>query len=218
MEDAVFPMGGGREVTAQAESISAAEQTRAARIGAAFFRHRSWLPIFFLVIVLFAPGTPTPLHWVVGIGLVIIGEAYRMSGVAAAGTETRRRSRAVQRLVTYGVFSWSRNPLYNGNFLIWMGFVVISGVLWFLPVAIVLFAIEYSFIVRYEEGVLESIFGEEYLEYKRRTPRWLPRPSSSAAPEDGYHWGEAWRSEISTFLQYVVLMIAFYIKSRYPRS
>lgn len=205
-------------MTAPAESISAAEQTRAARIGAALFRHRSWLPIFFLVIVLFAPGTPTPLYWSAGIVLVILGEAYRMSGVAAAGTETRRRSRAVQRLVTYGVFSWSRNPLYNGNFLIWMGFVVISGVLWFLPVAIALFAIEYSFIVRYEEGVLESIFGEEYLTYKRRTPRWLPHPSSSAAPEDGYHWGEAWRSEISTFLQYVVLMIAFYIKSRYPRS
>jgi len=217
MENSFRPVG-RREVTSPAESISAAEQTRAARIGAAFFRHRSWLPIFFLVIVLFAPGTPTPLHWAVGVVLVVIGEAYRMSGVAAAGTETRRRSRAVQRLVTYGVFSWSRNPLYNGNFLIWMGFVVISGVLWFLPVAIVLFAIEYSFIVRYEEGVLESIFGEEYLAYKRRTPRWLPRPSPSVSPEDGYHWGEAWRSEISTFLQYLVLMIAFYVKSRYPRT
>jgi protein-S-isoprenylcysteine O-methyltransferase Ste14 len=197
--------------------ISAAEQTRAARIGAAFFRHRSWLPIFFLVIVLFAPGTTSTLHWIIGGLLVFIGEAYRMSGVAAAGTETRRRSRAVQRLVTYGVFSWSRNPLYNGNFLIWMGFVVISGVLWFLPIAILLFAVEYSFIVRYEEGVLESIFAEEYLAYKRRTPRWMPRTSSapSAAGDDGYHWAEAWRSEISTFLQYAILIAAFILKSRY---
>lgn len=202
-------------VSSAPEKISAAEQTRAAKIGATFFRHRSWLPIFFLVIVLFARGTITPLNWLVGGLLVVIGEAYRMAGVAAAGTETRRRSRAVQRLVTYGVFSWSRNPLYNGNFLIWMGFVVISGVLWFLPVAILLFAVEYSFIVRYEEGVLESIFGEEYLAYKRRTPRWLPRPSSSAAPADGYHWAEAWRSEISTFLQYAILIAAFIIKSRY---
>lgn len=199
----------------EAEKISAAEQTTAAKVGATFFRHRSWLPIFFLVIVLFAPGTPSPLHWAIGGLLVVIGEAYRMSGVAAAGTETRRRSRTVQRLVTYGVFSWSRNPLYNGNFLIWMGFVVISGVLWFLPIAIILFAVEYSFIVRYEEGVLESIFREEYLAYKRRTPRWLPRPSSSSGSADGYHWGEAWRSEISTFLQYAVLVIAFVIKSRY---
>ncbi len=201
--------------SAPAEKISAAEQTRAAKIGAAFFRHHSWLPIFFLVIVLFAPGQSTSLHWLVGGLLVVIGEAYRMSGVAAAGTETRRRSRAVQRLVTYGVFSWSRNPLYNGNFLIWMGFVVISGVLWFLPVAIILFAVEYSFIVRYEEGVLESIFGEEYLAYKRRTPRWIPRPSPSVAGEDGYHWAEAWRSEVSTFLQYAVLSAAFFLKSRY---
>ncbi len=202
------------------EKISAAEQTRAAQIGATFFRHRSWLPIFFLAIVLYAPGKPSTLHWIIGGLLVVIGETYRMSGVAAAGTETRRRSRAVQRLVTYGVFSWSRNPLYNGNFLIWMGFVVISGVLWFLPIAIILFAIEYSFIVRYEEGVLESIFGEEYLAYKRRTPRWMPRGSSAGGTvgDDGYHWAEAWRSEISTFLQYAILIAAFILKSRYPRS
>jgi protein-S-isoprenylcysteine O-methyltransferase Ste14 len=198
-----------------ASDISAAEQTRAAKIGASFFRHRSWLPIFFLVIVLFAPSNISPAHWIAGGLLVLIGEIYRMYGVSAAGTETRRRSREVQRLVTYGVFSWSRNPLYNGNFLIWMGFVVISGVLWFLPIAILLFALEYSFIVRYEEGVLESIFGEEYLVYKRRTPRWLPRVSSLAGPEGGYHWAEAWRSEISTFLQYAVLIAAFIAKSRY---
>lgn len=195
--------------------ISAAEQTPAAKIGAALFRHRSWLPIFFLVIVLFAPSHISASHWIAGGLLVLIGEIYRMYGVAAAGTETRRRSREVQRLVTYGVFSWSRNPLYNGNFLIWMGFVVISGVLWFLPIAIVLFAIEYSFIVRYEEGVLESIFGEEYLAYKRRTPRWIPRISSSSSGGEGYAWGEAWRSEISTFLQYAVLSAAFIVKSRY---
>jgi len=205
-------------VTASAaKDISAAEQTRAARIGAWLFRHRSWLPLLFLGIVLVAPGGATPLEWIVGGILILIGEAYRMGGVAAAGTETRRRSRAVQRLVTYGVFAWSRNPLYNGNFLIWMGFVVISGVLWFLPVAILLFAIEYSLIVRYEEGVLESIFGEEYLSYKRRTPRWLPRPRSTRAEADGYHWAEAWRSEISTFLQYVVLVAVFVIKSRRAR-
>ena len=131
-----------------------------------------------------------------------LGEAIRLAGVAAAGTTTRRRSRAVQRLVTYGAFAWTRNPLYVGNFFAWMGVVVASGVLWFLPVAVVLFAIEYTLIVRFEEGVLESFFGPEYLAYKRRTPRWLARPpaGSTAGPHD---WGEAWRSETSTLLQYV---------------
>jgi hypothetical protein len=92
-----------------------------------------------------------------------------------------------------------------------MGFTVISGVLWFLPVAAIVFAIEYTLIVRYEEGVLETIFGEEYLAYKRRTPRWIPQPP--AVRETGeHHWGEAWRSEISTLLQYVVLAAAFLAK------
>jgi len=92
-----------------------------------------------------------------------------------------------------------------------MGFVVISGVLWFLPVAIALFALEYTLIVAYEEGVLESIFGAEYLQFKQTTPRWIPRPPRRR--ETGPHdWGEAWRSEISTFMQYTALVIVFIIK------
>lgn len=154
-----------------------------------------------------------PHLWAIGLTLVVLGEAWRLWGVAAAGTTTRRRSRNVQRLVTYGPFGWSRNPLYNGNFLIWMGFAIISGVLWFLPIAIVLFAIEYSLIVRFEEGVLESTFGEEYLEYKQRTPRWLPR-APKHTPAGDFDWPQAWRSETSTFLQYALLIGAFVIKSR----
>jgi hypothetical protein len=96
-----------------------------------------------------------------------------------------------------------------------MGFVVASGVMWLLPVAIVIFAIEYYYIVRYEEGVLESIFGGEYLSYKERTSRWFPKPPA-VKPEPGQHdWGEAWRSEISTFLQYLAIVVAFWAKGKF---
>ena len=167
--------------------------------------------MLFLGIPLVVPARMTALGWFAGLMLIVAGEAIRLSGVAAAGTVTRRRSRNVQRLVTYGIFAWARNPLYIGNFLIWMGFVLVSGLYWFLPIAIVIFAIEYSLIVRYEEGVLESIFGEEYLAYKQATPRWVPRPPRAAQPGE-HDWGEAWRSEISTFLQYAVLLAAFFVK------
>jgi hypothetical protein len=79
---------------------------------------------------------------------------------------------------------------------------------------VLLFALEYELIVRYEEGVLESIFGREYLDYKTETPRWIPRPPRGEQPAGEYHWGEAFKSEISTFLQYAVLILAFWIKSR----
>ena len=211
------PTAGRGAAAAPPPPPSAAEQTPAARAGAVLFRNRGWLPVLFLAVPLLAPGHTSPRRWVVGLLLIVAGEAIRLAGVAAAGTVTRRRSRNVQRLVTYGAFAWSRNPLYNGNFLIWMGFAVISGVLWFIPIAAVIFAVEYSLIVRYEEGVLESIFGDEYLAYKRRTPRWIPRPPSRAVDRgvEEYHWGEAWRSETSTFLQYAALIVAFVVKERY---
>jgi len=194
-----------------AAPISAAEQSRSARVGATLFRNRSWLPVLFIAVPLLAPGHMSAAGWILGTIVILAGEWVRLAGVAAAGTVTRRRSRTVQRLVTYGVFAWVRNPLYVGNFLIWMGFTIISGVYWFLPIAIVIFAIEYSLIVRYEEGVLESIFGAEYLAYRQSTPRWVPRPPGATAsgPHD---WPEAWRSEVSTFLQYAALTVLFVLK------
>lgn len=194
--------------SSSAPAPSAAEQRTSARLGAVLFRNRSWLPVPFVLVALLAPAHPTAANWIAGGVLIVIGEWIRLAGVAAAGTVTRRRSRDVQRLVTYGVFGWMRNPLYVGNFFIWMGFVVISGVMWFLPLAIVLFGVEYTLIVAYEEGVLESIFGAEYLRFKETTPRWIPRPPRQR--ETGPHdWAEAWRSEISTFLQYIALAVAF---------
>jgi protein-S-isoprenylcysteine O-methyltransferase Ste14 len=193
--------------------LSAAEQTSAANLGAVLFRNRGWLPVPFLEVPLFAPGMLSPRTTIAAAVLMVIGEAWRLWGVATAGTVTRRRSRNVQKLVTHGPFAWSRNPLYNGNFLIWMGVITLSGVLWFLPVAAVIFAIEYYYIVRYEEGVLESIFGADYLAYKERTPRWFAVPSGGTGGE--YFWGEAWKSEISTFLQYIVIIGLFLAKERW---
>jgi len=204
-----------RPPSASETLVSDAEQTRAAALGAVLFRNRGWLPVPFVAVPLLAPSQLGPgqhvMAWIVGALLVVFGEAFRLAGVAAAGTVTRRRSRTVQRLVTYGIFSWMRNPLYVGNFFAWLGVVVASGVLWFLPVAAMLFAVEYTLIVRYEEGVLESIFGDEYLAYRARTPRWLPHPPRVA--EHGPHtWGEALRSEVSTLLQYVGLAAALGVK------
>ena len=108
--------------------VSEAELTPSARIGAFLFKNRGWLPILFIGVPLVARGDTAGARWFIGGALIVIGEVFRLAGVAAAGTTTRRRSRNVQKLVTYGIFGWSRNPLYNGNFLVWIGFCVISQV------------------------------------------------------------------------------------------
>lgn len=194
--------------------VSESERSTAARIGQVLFKNRGWLPVPFLAGPLLFSGQQTSTTWTAGLILVVIGEWIRLAGVAAAGSVTRRRSREVQRLVTYGAFAWCRNPLYVGNFWVWMGFTVVSGVYWFVPVAVVLFAIEYTLIVRYEEGVLESIFGQEYLDYKARTPRWFGRPPLNST-QGAHDWTQALWSERSTLMQYAVLCAAFWAKGRY---
>lgn len=203
------------KATPNHDNVSAAEQTPAAKIGAVLFKNRGWLPVPFLVVPVVAMQTLTTRNLIIGVIVMVIGEWWRMWGVATAGTVTRRRSRNVHKLVAHGPFAWSRNPLYNGNFLLWMGIITISGVFWFLPVAAVIFAIEYYYIVRYEEGVLESTFGKVYLDYKLKTPRWFPRPPKPEDAAGEFFWAEAWKSEISTFMQFAAIIAIFWAKNRW---
>jgi protein-S-isoprenylcysteine O-methyltransferase Ste14 len=187
-------------VRVTAAPVSAAERTRAAQIGAWLFRYRGVLPIPVLLVPLCVRGSMTATSWAAGLAMVAVGELLRLAGVAAAGPATRRRTRCVPHLVTDGPFAWARNPIYIGNALVWTGVAIVTGVHWYLPIAVLAFAVEYGFIVRYEEGVLESTFGAAYLAYKGRTPRWLPRrPALGPRPVGRrYDWGAACRSETST--------------------
>lgn len=74
-----------------------------------------------------------------------------------------------------GVFSWTRHPLYLSAILVYLGLVVstLSIAAFMLWVVICIF---YDRISAYEEDRLVSRFGEEYAEYTRQVPRWLPRP------------------------------------------
>lgn len=181
-----------------------AEHAPLSRLGCWLFRHRGILPVPFIVVPFIWRGSMGPSSWAFGALFVTLGEILRLWGVAAAGSETRRRSRAVNRLVTHGPFAWTRNPLYFGNFFIWSGFSVIAGLQWFLPIAALVFVLEYTPIVRYEEAVLEATFGDEYVRYKSRTPRWLP-VAPAAEHRGQLKWKVAMRSERSTLLQFVVL-------------
>jgi protein-S-isoprenylcysteine O-methyltransferase Ste14 len=181
-----------------------AEHAFLARLGAWLFRHRGFLPVPFIVVPFIWHGSMVAASWALGVLIVAGGESLRLWGVAAAGAETRRRSRGVSRLVTYGPFAWLRNPLYVGNFFIWTGFSVIAGIHWFLPIAVAVFALEYTPIVRYEEAVLEATFGAEYLRYKQATPRWVP-VAPEAERAGPMCWRTAWRSERSTLVQFAVL-------------
>jgi protein-S-isoprenylcysteine O-methyltransferase Ste14 len=76
-------------------------------------------------------------------------------------------------LVSTGVHGWSRNPIYVGLFLIYVGVGLAVRSVWALiltlPLAI---TIRYGVVAR-EEAYLERRFGDVYRDYKRRVRRWL---------------------------------------------
>ena len=77
-------------------------------------------------------------------------------------------------LITDGILKRVRNPLYFGIMCIYIAFLCFSISFIALGVLVVIFLV-YNKMVQYEEGVLEQLFGETFLDYKKQVPRWIPK-------------------------------------------
>jgi len=81
-----------------------------------------------------------------------------------------------RKLITTGLYSYCRNPMLLGAFLILFGISILIGSLsatvFYIPLLIVLLYLQ---VVKVEEKDMELKFGREYLEYKSRVPRFIPR-------------------------------------------
>ncbi|MFX1411610.1 MAG: methyltransferase family protein [Promethearchaeota archaeon] len=78
-------------------------------------------------------------------------------------------------LITNGILGYVRNPMYLGILLIYLAFICLSisliSICLFIPIFLV-----YNWMVNFEENVLENMFNIEYLEYKKKVPKWIPNP------------------------------------------
>jgi protein-S-isoprenylcysteine O-methyltransferase Ste14 len=80
-----------------------------------------------------------------------------------------------QELVTAGIYSFSRNPMQTGIYLVFLGIGLLSGSLAltfiFTPLLIILMTI---YVKNVEEKELEMQFGKQYLDYKKKVGLYLP--------------------------------------------
>lgn len=92
-----------------------------------------------------------------------------------AGQGTTGFSEPTKKLVTSGPYAVVRNPMMDGQFLVFagLGFLFDLGAM-FLVLPIVILAV-HGFTVMVEEPNLKGRFGQAWIEYAESVPRWLPR-------------------------------------------
>jgi protein-S-isoprenylcysteine O-methyltransferase Ste14 len=121
------------------------------------------------------PILPRRLARKLGWPLVACGLAVGFLGAREMrGAETNLDPRKpATTIVTGGPFRYTRNPLYLSMTLIYGGISALANAL--LPVLLLptVLRLMRRGIIEREEGYLERKFGEEYIEYKVRTPRWI---------------------------------------------
>jgi protein-S-isoprenylcysteine O-methyltransferase Ste14 len=141
-------------------------------------------PIIFLGYLL----STLVLHWAVPfrtpwpVPLRILGGLLIVGGLVLGGSAIAEMRKAhttphphqpATALVTGGPYRFTRNPIYLGFLLIFLGFTLLAGTLWGILLSPLLIGTITRWIIRAEETYLEGKFEDKYRGYSTRVRRWL---------------------------------------------
>ena len=114
-----------------------------------------------------------PKVLITGLALVIAAFLLRLW----AQLHLHYRLKVKKVLTTTGPYAYVRNPIYIANIILLAGYILMSELVWLVPVGIFYGYIVYHIVVAYEEHHLQEKYGTPYTEYFERVPRWMPRIS-----------------------------------------
>ena len=81
----------------------------------------------------------------------------------------------IDKPVTKGVYRYSRNPMFIGFFLVYIG-IAIACISWVYMVLTILFICMVQYLSPFEEAITLGHYGKVYKEYMKRTPKWIGIP------------------------------------------
>jgi protein-S-isoprenylcysteine O-methyltransferase Ste14 len=125
---------------------------------------------------------PLPVLAAHALARYLAGAALTACGFLMIGLGTRRFLAAgtnipptlpTTALVVEGIYERTRNPLYLGTTLVYLGLSVAAGSLWAIVLAVPLLWVINVGVVAREERYLERKFGDAYRVYKTRVRRWV---------------------------------------------
>ena len=118
--------------------------------------------------------------WSIGLSVIILIPACLfwawtvISFLRARGTPVPLNPPS--KLITSGLYAYIRNPMLLGLFLLMLGLGILFGSLSLIFIFTPLFILlNVLYIKAIEEKEMEKKFSEEYLEYRKRVPMFIPR-------------------------------------------
>ena len=112
-----------------------------------------------------------------GMILMAVGFVLAFTGLRTlVGNRTTPSPTKIDRakkLVTSGLYQFSRNPMYLGMVIFLIGWTVLLGNLWLLagPIGFALYINRFQ--IKPEEQMMATKFGSNYDAYKSRVRRWI---------------------------------------------
>ncbi len=197
--------------------------------GKKLFKYRSNLPVPFAVLGLAiylynidVMGKEIhSLSFEIGCLLVgLLGQLIRAVtlGYTPKGTSGRNTHRQVaEELNTKGMYSIMRNPLYLGNFFMWLAIILFIDVYWFSIFFIMCFWMYYERIIFAEENFLRNKYGESYIKWTMETPIFIPRLRGWQQPNLGFSIKNILKREYSGFFGLFFTFALFDLMENYIR-
>ncbi|MCL2512235.1 MAG: isoprenylcysteine carboxylmethyltransferase family protein [Bacteroidales bacterium] len=200
--------------------------------GNKWFRYRSYIPLIFLVVGLgvFAYSAWKHLSVLeayplyknvfenVCLAVSLLGLAIRIYTVGYTPANTSGRNtkdgQVADELNTTGIYSTVRNPLYLGNFLMWLGIAMLTANIWFIISFCFLYWIYYERIIFAEEQFLRRKFGDVYLEWTKVTPAFFPKFSRYKKPVYPFSWKKVLKKEKNGLAALFIVFAIFHITER----
>ena len=140
-----------------------------------------WLGIFVSIFLsdYFATHNITPIpesFFYVGIVLMLAGIMFRQWAIWVLGRffSTRVRIVSDHRIVMEGPYRFLRHPSYTGMLMILLGLGLASRTWLGTIIIVALFSLVIGYRIIVEENALKAEFGQEYLEYAKKTKRLFP--------------------------------------------
>jgi protein-S-isoprenylcysteine O-methyltransferase Ste14 len=105
-----------------------------------------------------------------GVVLLVLSGYLAKTGLSIVFGEEREEPGVIRK----SVFNVVRHPVYLSEILLYLGLLMLSislasAVVWVIAILFL------HYISRYEEKLLLARFGEEYEQYMREMPMWIPR-------------------------------------------